>query len=202
MRLLAPDAQRIIDKYLGNFREIGLIRLALPNARIIHSVRDPVDTCLSCFARSFDAGALPYTYDLGELGRYCRAYSKVMAHWRAILPPGLILEVPYESMVRDFESFARRLVAHCGLEWDDACLKFHETRRTVRTASNVQVRQPIYQTSIGHRRPNGDLLRPLLSALAGEENGSSSTDSGEATGFARSQGASAIPAATHFAVLR
>ena len=158
------DPARITDKLLDNFRLAGLIHLALPNARIIHTRRDPVDTCLSCYSKLFQAPH-PHTYDLGALGRYWRAYDRLMAHWREVLPAGVMLEVQYETVVDDFEGQARRVVAHCGLEWDDACLAFYETRRPVRTASLVQVRQPIYRTSVGRWRPDADTLRPLLEGL-------------------------------------
>ena len=106
-----------------------------------------------------------YSYALGELGRYYRAYEKVMAHWRAVLPGGVLLEVRYEDVVDDLERQARRIIAHCGLEWDDACLEFHKTDRPVRSASHAQVRQPIYRSSVGRQRPRAELLLPLLEAL-------------------------------------
>jgi tetratricopeptide (TPR) repeat protein len=164
MRLKAPLARRIVDKSLINFLHVGLIHLALPEARIIHTLRDPVDTCLSCFSHLF-AGDHPYSYDLAELGRYWRAYDKLMAHWRSVLPPGVMLELRYEEVVDDLEGQARRLLDHCGLEWDPACLSFHKTERTVRTASLTQVRQPIYRSSVQKWRAYGELLRPLLDAL-------------------------------------
>ena len=162
---LAPGAARIIDKLPGNFLHVGLIRLILPNARIIHVVRDPVDTCLSCFSKLF-SGEQPFSYDLAELGRYYRAYQRLLAHWRTVIPPYIMLEVQYEALVADFEPEARRLVAHCGLDWDPACLEFYNTARPVRTASMVQVRQPIYRGSVGRWRPDAALLRPLLEALS------------------------------------
>ncbi len=161
---LAPTAQRITDKMLMNFRLVGLIHLALPNARIIHVQRQPADTCLSCFSRLF-GGDLPFAYDLAELGRYHRAYAKLMAHWRAVLPQGAMLEVQYEALVTDFPAQARRLVAYCGLEWDERCSTFHETSRPVTTSSAAQVRQPLYRDSIGAWLPYKDLLRPLLDEL-------------------------------------
>jgi tetratricopeptide (TPR) repeat protein len=164
VRALAPSAERITDKMPHNFRFVALIHLALPNARIIHLRRDPVDTCLSCFSLLF-VGHHPYAYDLAELGRYYRAYEALMEHWRKVLPPGVMLEVQYEEITADPEGQARRIVAHCGLEWDDACLSFHETERPVRTASAVQVRQPIYRTSVGRWRPYEHLFGPLLEAL-------------------------------------
>ncbi len=166
LRSLAPNAARIVDKTLGNFLFIGLIRLILPNARIIHVQRDPVDTCLSCFSKLF-WDQQPFSYDLAELGRYYRSYQRLMAHWRAVLPVGAMLEVEYEALVKDFDLQARRIVAHCGLQWDSACLEFYKTSRPVQTASMVQVRQPIYRTSVGRWRPNSALLRPLLEELAG-----------------------------------
>jgi hypothetical protein len=89
-----------------------------------------------------------------------------MEHWRRVLPEGVMLDVRYEELVADFEPQAQRIVAHCGLEWDDRCLSFYKTRRPVKTASAVQVRQPIYRSSVGRWHPNSDLLRPLLEALA------------------------------------
>jgi tetratricopeptide (TPR) repeat protein len=161
---LAPDTERIADKMPGNFSLAGLIHLVLPNARIIHARRDPRDTAFSCFSLLF-SGTLEFTYDLAELGRYYRAYLKLMAHWREVLPQGVMLEVQYEDVVRDLEGQARRIIAHCGLEWDDACLSFYKTERSVRTASATQVRQPIYQTSIGRWRRHEAQLQPLLREL-------------------------------------
>ena len=163
-RALAPGALRITDKLPGNFLHAGAIHLALPNARIIHSRRDPADTCLSCFTKLF-RGEQAYTYDLGELGRYYRAYDRLMAHWRSVLPASIFIEVDYEALVADPEAQTRRLLAHCGLAWDPACLDFHRTRRAVRTASAAQVRRPIYRNSIGRWRLYGDLLAPLLTEL-------------------------------------
>jgi tetratricopeptide (TPR) repeat protein len=163
----SPTAARITDKMPSNFFCIGLIHLALPNARIIHMRRDPVDTCFSCFSRLFPV-TLPYSYDLGELGRYYRGYEGLMAHWRRVLPENAMLEVQYEALVADFEPQARRIVDYCGLDWDDACAVFYQTRRPVRTASVVQVRQPIYQSSVGRWRPYREMLDPLLDALGVE----------------------------------
>jgi hypothetical protein len=110
-------------------------------------------------------GDHPYCYDLAELGRYYRTYEELMAHWRKVLPPDVILEVQYEEVTADPECQARRIVMHCGLEWEDACLLFHKNERPVRTASSVQVRQPIYRTSVGRGRPYEHLLGPLIEAL-------------------------------------
>ena len=161
---LAPAAQHVTDKMPSNFFFVGLIHLALPNAPIIHVMRDPVDTCLSCFSKLFVAPQ-NHTYDLAELGRfYCR-YVDLMAHWRRILPSGRILDVRYEDVVADLEGQAKRIVAHCGLAWDDRCLSFHKTERVVRTASARQVRQPIYTGAVGRWRVYERYLGPLLAEL-------------------------------------
>jgi len=162
--LVAPDAARVTDKALENFSQIGLIHLALPNAKIIHTRRDPIDTCLSCFQKLF-GGDLPYTYDLGELGRYYQAYAGLMDHWRTVLPEGVMLEVDYEDTTSDLETQARRLVAHCGLDWDERCLDFHNTNRWVHTASAAQVREPVYRRSVGKWRAYQPFLSPLIGAL-------------------------------------
>ena len=142
----------------------GLIRLALPNAKIIHTVRDPIDTCISRFSKLFSAEQ-NHTYDLGEVGRYYRRYERLMAHWHRVLPTGTILDVRYEDVVADFETQARRIIAHCSLSWHENCLSFHKTERPVRTASATQVRQPIYNSAIGRWRVYEQHLGPLLDAL-------------------------------------
>jgi tetratricopeptide (TPR) repeat protein len=156
--------ERITDKMPSNYYFAGLIHLALPNATIIHCVRDPVDTCVSCFSKLF-SGEQNHTYDLAELGRYYRRYQQLMAHWSRALPAGRILDVRYEDVVADLDGQARRIIAHCGLPWDDACLSFHKTERPVRTASVTQVRQPIYSSAIGRWRVYEAQLGPLLDAL-------------------------------------
>ena len=162
----APDATRITDKMLGNHLLIGLIHLMLPNAKIIHVNRNPVDTCLSCFTKLFSHGH-EYSYDLTELGRHYAGYARLMKHWRNALPEGAFLDVQYEELVADTGTQARRLLDYCGLEWNDACLNFHETRRSVRTASVTQVRQPIYKSSVERWRNYEKSIGPLLEALAG-----------------------------------
>jgi tetratricopeptide (TPR) repeat protein len=164
---LAPAAERITDKSTQNWPLIGLIQLALPSARIIHVHRDAVDTCLSSFFTLFAEGQAQ-TYDLAELGRYYRAYATLMAHWRAVLPPGVMLEVEYEQLVADFGNQARRIIAHCGLEWDDSCLEFHKAKGAVKTASAFQVRQPLYSSSVGLWHPYLLWVQPLLDALGPE----------------------------------
>jgi tetratricopeptide (TPR) repeat protein len=161
---MKPEATRITDKQPTNFQLIGPIRLALPGARIVHVKRDPLDTCFSCYSLKF-AGDVGFAYDLGELGRYYKAYEALMDHWRAALPEGTMLEVQYEELVDDLPAQARRIVEYCGLEWDARCLEFYKTKRAVSTASLYQVRRPIYNSSIGRWRPYKEHLRPLLDAL-------------------------------------
>jgi tetratricopeptide (TPR) repeat protein len=162
---LPAGKTRITDKLPGNFFRVGLIHMILPNARIIHTVRDPVETCVSCFSRLFSD--LPFSYDLAELGRYFRRYHELMAHWRSVLPAGAMLDVAYEDVVGDLDGQARRLIDYCGLPWDDRCLSFHETRRPVATASNVQVRRPLYRSSVARWRRYEAYLQPLLAELEG-----------------------------------
>jgi tetratricopeptide (TPR) repeat protein len=164
LRRLTADAKHVTDKMPTNFFFAGIIHLALPNARIIHTVRDPVDTCVSCFSKLFSAEQ-NHTYDLGELGRYHRRYQALMAHWHRVLPKGRILDVRYEDVVADLEGQARRILDHCGLAWDSRCLEFHRTERPVRTASATQVRKPIYQAAIGRWRVYETYLGPLLAEL-------------------------------------
>ena len=171
MRKALPEMQtasdagytRFTDKYPFNFINVGLIHLALPNARFIHSRRAPLPTCLSIFSRIFHD--VPFSYDLGELGRYYRAYDALMAHWQRVFPEGVMIEVKYEELVDDFEGNVRRLLAHCGLDWDERCLSFHQTTRQVNTASSAQVRRPLYKTSLQRWQPQQALLQPLLEGL-------------------------------------
>jgi tetratricopeptide (TPR) repeat protein len=161
---LADGKLRIVDKLSGNFLRIGLIHLILPNARIIHSMRHPIDTCVSCYSKLFTAG-LYFSYDLAELGRYYRSYRELMAHWRSVLPPGAMLEVSYEDLVEDLEGQARRLIDYCGLPWDDRCISFYRTNRPVKTASAVQVRKPLFRGSLQRWRHYEAGLAPLLDDL-------------------------------------
>ena len=156
-------APRFVDKNPNNFANIGLIAIALPNARIVNARRHPLDTCLSCYKQLFARGQ-PFTYDLAELGEYYLEYEKMMAHWHSVLP-GRILDVRYEDMVADQAGQTRRLLAHCGLTWEDACLRYYETERAIRTASSEQVRLPIYDSSVGIWRRYASELGPLIEIL-------------------------------------
>ncbi|WP_083901561.1 tetratricopeptide repeat-containing sulfotransferase family protein [Azospirillum sp. B4] len=169
VRPLAGHRRRVVDKMPSNFLFSGLINLAMPDARIIHVRRDPVDTCLSCYTKLFTREQL-FTYDLAELGQFYRGYERLMDHWRAVLPADRFMEVRYEDVVDDLEGQARRLVDFVGLDWDSACLDFHKTQRTIRTASLNQVRQPIFRSSLGRWKPFAAQLAPLLSALGVDPN--------------------------------
>jgi len=160
----APDAARVIDKLPVNFANLGLIHAALPGARFIHLQRSPLDTCLSIYFQGFSA-SLSYATDFGDLAHYYREYRRLMAHWRAVLPPETLLEMRYEALVEDPEAWSRRMLAHIGLSWDPRCLEFHRTERPVLTASNWQVRQPMGKQSIDRWRRYERFLGPLREAL-------------------------------------
>ena len=163
LRALAAQSRRITDKMPMNFLYVGFIHLALPDAKIVHCVRDPMGTCLSCFKADF-VSPQQFAYDLAELGLYFRDYRRLMDHWHAVLP-GRVLDVEYESLVANQERETRRLLDHCGLGWEDACLWFHATVRPVLTASNAQVRKPLYRDSIDRWRRYERHLGPLLDVL-------------------------------------
>jgi hypothetical protein len=154
---------RVIDKLPGNFVNVGAIHLALPNATIVHSLRDPIDTCFSCFRHLFK-DRNETTYDLAAMGRYYVSYRELMDHWESVLP-GRVVHVQYEKLLQDPESQIRSLVAACGLEWNDACLRFHESDRAVKTSSAVQVRQPLFTSSRARWRAYDRHLPPLIEAL-------------------------------------
>jgi len=160
----APTAAHISDKMPGNFVAIGLIHALFPEAKIIHVERNPIDTCLSCYTKRFTHGQL-FSYDLTELGHFYASYQRIMAHWRQLLPANSWLDVCYEDVVIDLESEARRLITYCGLPWDPSCLAFHSAQRQVRTASYMQIRKPIYKSSVDRWRRYERELMPLMQAL-------------------------------------
>ena len=163
-RANVPSGVAVVDKLPSNFFNLGMIAAALPGARIVHCVRDPLDTSFSRFAKLFlDKNA--YAYDQGELGRYHRAYDGLMDHWRKVLPPGVLLDVRYEDVVEDLAGQTRRLLEFYGLPYDRRCLAFNETARPVRTPSALQVRQPLYSTAVGRSRAYEPYLGPLKAAL-------------------------------------
>jgi tetratricopeptide (TPR) repeat protein len=161
---LATGARRVIDKMPTNFMNLGLIHAALPNARVIHVRRDPIDTCLSIFFQNFST-THPYANDLEDLTHHYGQYLRLMEHWRATLPAGIMLEVPYEQLVDDLEAWSRTMLEFIGLPWEPRCLEFHATDRIVATTSNWQVRQKISRASVGRWHNYEKFIGPLRPLL-------------------------------------
>ncbi|MHA6334023.1 tetratricopeptide repeat-containing sulfotransferase family protein [Qipengyuania sp. CAU 1752] len=162
-RIHRQDAPFFIDKMPNNFRHVGLIHLILPNAKIIDARRDPMDCCFSGFKQLFAEGQ-EFTYGLHEIGRYYADYVELMDHWDAVLP-GKVLRVQHEDVLDDLDGQVRRMLDHCELPFEQACLEFHQTDRAVRTASSEQVRQPINRAGQGAWKPYEPWLAPLKQAL-------------------------------------
>jgi len=164
LRELSPDAPRVVDKLPTNFLFLGLIHAALPGARIIHLQRHPIDTCVSIYFQHLEA-ANTYANDLGDLAHYYQEYRRLMRHWRAVIPAGSILEVPYEGLVADLPTWARRMVEFSGLSWDPHCLEFERTPRSIVTASKWQARQKLFGSSVGRWRHYERFVAPLAPLL-------------------------------------
>jgi tetratricopeptide (TPR) repeat protein len=162
-RIYRAGRPRFIDKMPNNFRHIGLIHLMLPNAKIIDARREPMACCFSNFKQLFAKGQ-EFTYSLEDIARYYRTYLELMRHWDRVLP-GLVLRVHHEDLVNDLEGNVRRLLAYCGLPFEPACLEFHRTQRSVRTASSEQVRQPLYREGLDQWRHYEPWLGSLRQAL-------------------------------------
>jgi len=162
-RIQRSNTPYFIDKMPNNFRHIGLIHLILPNAKIIDARRHPFACCFSGYKQLFARGQT-FTYGLDDIGRYYRDYVILMDHWDRVLP-GRVLLVQYEEMVADTENQIRRLLDYCGLEFEEQCLRFYETKRAIRTPSAEQVRQPIYQQALEQWRHYEAHLEPLKEAL-------------------------------------
>jgi len=156
----SANASRVIDKAPVNSDFLGLIYSVFPNARVIYMQRDPIDTCLSCYFQQFLTG-INFTFDLSDLAHYYREHQRIIAHWRAVLPPGFILDVPYEELVADQETWSRKMLDFIGLEWDPRCLEFHTNKRQVTTASAWQVRQKVYKSSVARWRNYEKFIGPL-----------------------------------------
>lgn len=154
----------IVDKMLGNFDMIGMILQSIPEALIIHCRRNPVDTCLSCYATLFRS-PVSYSYDQRELAEFYNAYDFQMKHWHSVLPDTVLLESHYEAMINDTENCARELLDFVGLPWVDSVLDFHKAKRTINTASTAQVRKPIYKSSVERWRPYEPYIQPMLETL-------------------------------------
>ncbi len=153
----------VTDKMPNNFRFIGLIRRALPMAKIIHCVRTPLDTCFSCYKQDFGEG-YEYSFDLEVLGAYYLLYQKLMQHWHDV-SPGHILDVHYENVINNIEDETRKMLTHCNLDWDDSCLNFYNSNKVIRTASRDQVNRPIYNKSVKRWEHYEQFLEPLINAL-------------------------------------
>ena len=162
----AGEARRVTDKMPYNFERLGLISLLFPGARVIHCRRDPLDSCLSCYFQNFRRGNFQ-TFDLRHLGIYHRHYERLMAHWRDVLDLA-ILDVSYEAHVEDPEGTLRDILEFLELDWDPACLEFHDSKRFVKTASRDQVKRPIYKSSVGRWRNYEAHLTLLKDALGSE----------------------------------
>jgi tetratricopeptide (TPR) repeat protein len=162
-RIHRQGAPMFTDKMPNNFRHIGLIKLILPNAKIIDARREPMACCFSGFKQLFAEGQ-EFSYDLTDIGRYYRDYVDLMSHWDTVLPD-FVLRVQHEDVVADLESEVRRILDFCGLPFEDACLRYFETERNIRTPSSEQVRQPIFTDSIEQWQHFEPWLGPLKSAL-------------------------------------
>ncbi|MGH6883667.1 MAG: tetratricopeptide repeat-containing sulfotransferase family protein, partial [Hypericibacter sp.] len=166
LRLLdrvTPGALRAVDKTPTNFRYLGLIAALFPQARIIHARRGPMDVGFSCFEQNFTQ-SYPWSTSLRDIGHYYGLYCRLMAHWQRVLPRPM-LDWHYENVVADLEPAARRLIEFCGLDFEPACLAFHEMQRPIHTASLEQVRRPLYQSSVGKWRRHAAMLEPLAQSL-------------------------------------
>ena len=168
------DRPFFTDKNPNNFVHVGLLHLVLPNAKIINARRHPLDSCFGSYKQLFAQGQ-PFTYDLVELGEYYLQYQRLMDHWHEVLP-GKVLDVQYEKVVADLEGQVRRILDYCELGWEASCLRFHETGRSVQSASSEQVRQPIYSSAVNtwryyepHLGPLIEVLEPLLKELPENE---------------------------------
>jgi hypothetical protein len=157
------DRPRFVDKMPMNFLFVPLIAAALPNARIVHVTRDPIDACFASFKQLF-ADAYPHSYDQAEMARHHVRYQRLMSLWRERLP-GRLIEVGYEAAAEDLEATARALINELGLPWEDACLEFHRQEHAVTTASAVQVREPAHTRSIGRWRRYEAELAPMIEVL-------------------------------------
>ncbi len=163
---LSDGARRVVDKMPHNFETLWLIGRVFPNSRIIHCKRNPMDNCVSCYVTDFVKGH-GYRNDLRVLGQYYKEYERLMDHWKKVVPVP-ILEVQYEEVVANQEEMSRKIIDFCKLEWDDRCLDFHKTKRSVKTASVNQVRKKIYNTSVERWRRYEKELGPLFEGLASE----------------------------------
>jgi hypothetical protein len=165
-KVFRQGSPMFIDKMPNNFLHVGLIKLILPNAKIIDARREPMACCFSNFKQLFAEGQ-EFTYGLSDIGDYYKNYVRMMDHWDEVLP-GFVLRVQHEDVVDDLETQVRRILDFCGLPFEQSCLEFYKTERNIRTPSSEQVRQPIYKSSLAQWRNFADNLTPLTDALGGE----------------------------------
>ncbi|MGV6826296.1 MAG: tetratricopeptide repeat-containing sulfotransferase family protein [bacterium] len=166
-----PGCERIIDKFPANFFNLGYIHTIFPNAKIIHSMRHPLDSCLSCYFQRFTQSTLfaqssliDWANDMESLGKFYRMYWQMMEHWKSVMPDHII-DIRYADMVQNLEATTRSALEFLGMEWEDQCLEFYKSDRTVHTASTWQVRQPIYTSSLARWKPYAKHLGPLAESL-------------------------------------
>jgi tetratricopeptide (TPR) repeat protein len=165
LRTIDPEALRVTDKAPANFAWIGLLHVLMPKARFVHCRRNPIDTCLSIYSTYFTS-VWAFTSDWGDLASFYRQYLRLMAHWRSVIPSDRLLEVDYEDATSAPEQTARRIIAFCGLEWDDACLRPDRNEDAIRTASLWQARQPVYRSAVERWRNYEPWLGELRALLA------------------------------------
>ncbi|MHC5006093.1 MAG: tetratricopeptide repeat-containing sulfotransferase family protein [Planctomycetota bacterium] len=166
LRSYDQQAARITNKHLNNYRQLGIVALLFPQARVIHCKRDPMDNCFSIYMAAMNPEAHPWATDLANLGLAYRQYERLMDHWKAVLDLE-ILDVQYEAIVADPDTWIRRIIDFCGLPWDDRCLRYYEAGRDVMTLSYDQVRRPIYKSAVQRYKKYEAHLGPLTEALKG-----------------------------------
>jgi tetratricopeptide (TPR) repeat protein len=164
IRTLAPGKKRIVNKDLASFYHLGMIQILFPGARVIHVKRDPMDNGLGIFIANLDASKVPYSTSLSDIGFAIRQHERLMEHWRRELDINM-LEVQYEELVADSDTWIRRIIEFCGLPWDDRCLRYYEAKRDVVTLSYDQVRRPIYSSAVARWKRYEQFLAPLSDAL-------------------------------------
>ena len=165
LQRMAPGAQRVTNKHLDNWRQLGMVALLFPGARVVHCSRHPVDNGLSIFMAAMNSRVYPWSTDLADIGFAYRQYERLMRHWHETLDLE-ILDVQYEDLVADPEPWIRRIIEFTGLPWDDQCLRFHESTRDVMTLSYDQVRRPIYASAVKRYEKYRAHLGPLEQALS------------------------------------
>lgn len=163
LKELSNNQARVINKHPLNFKHIGLLLLMFPNAKIIHTTRDPLDTCLSCFFQNFTKGQ-EYSFNFDHLAAFFNHYQTLMNHWETLFPEK-IFSLTYEKLISDQETIIQELLNFCDLKWENHCLSFYDNKRNVTTASKFQVRQPLYKNAMKRWRHYEAHLQPLIKAL-------------------------------------